>query len=170
MTKVATAQMFIFGLGYSAEVIRSLARSHGIGVVATGSAGDIAFDDRAAVEAALAEATHVLSSVPPDRQSGADPVLEAYGNALGAQRLAYLSSTGVYGDAGGAWVDEGAVVGTGRRTARAQCDADWLARGARVFRLPGIYGPGRSIFERIAQGNTQRIAGAGAGVQQGACR
>ena len=62
--------------------------------------------------------------------------------ALG--RASYLSSTGVYGDTGGAWVDESAPTGSGRRSARAQWDAAWLARGARVFRLPGIYGPGRS--------------------------
>ncbi len=149
--------LFIFGLGYSAKRIRAGAVARGIKVVSTGGDGDIAFDDAEAVEAALAGASHVLSSVPPDRESGADPVLARYGEFLGERRLAYLSSTGVYGDAGGAWVDENTPVGTGRRTARAACDAAWLERGARVFRLPGIYGPGRSAFDRVANGSARRI-------------
>lgn len=71
--------------------------------------------------------------------------------------LGYLSSTGVYGDVEGAWVDETTPTGTGRRTARAECDARWLDLGARVFRLPGIYGPGRSAFERVRSGKAHRI-------------
>ncbi len=158
---MATVQLFIFGLGYSGKRIRAAALRRDIGVTATGSAGDIAFGEEAAVRAALATATHVLSCVPPDRKSGVDPVLERYGPSLGAQRLSYLSASGVYGDTGGAWVDEGTPVvgdgGIGRRTARAAADAAWLERGARVFRLPGIYGPGRSAFERLAEGKAQRI-------------
>ena len=80
-----------------------------------------------------------------------------YGDALDAPWLGYLSSTGVYGDTGGAWVDETAPIGFGRRTERAAADAAWLARGARVFRLPGIYGPGRSALERLAEGRAHRI-------------
>jgi hypothetical protein len=156
-TKETMAKLFIFGLGYSAQAIREAALARGIPVTATGSAGDMTFDDEQAVTAALAGATHVLSSVPPARDSGADPVLERYGSQLSRHRLAYLSATGVYGDTGGAWVDEASPVGTGRRSARVACDAEWLARGARVFRLPGIYGPGRSAFERIAAGKARRI-------------
>ena len=62
-----------------------------------------------------------------------------------------------YGDTGGAWVDESAPTGTGRRTARAEADAAWLALGARVFRLPGIYGPGRSALDRVREGKAHRI-------------
>lgn len=149
------AHLFIFGLGYSAQVIAARARALGWQVSATGSAGDMAFADGAAVRAALAGASHVLSSVPP--ADGADPVLETYGDALAGKRLAYLSSTGVYGDTGGAWVDESTPTGTGRRSARAQADARWLALGAHVLRLPGIYGPGRSVFDRLADGRAQRI-------------
>jgi nucleoside-diphosphate-sugar epimerase len=107
------------------------------------------------VRAALRAASHVLSSVPPDEAG--DPVLARYGDALGHGWLGYLSSTGVYGDTGGAWVDESAPVGTGRRSARTEADAVWLARGARVFRLPGIFGPGRSALERVAEGRAHRI-------------
>ena len=63
----------------------------------------------------------------------------------------------MYGDTGGAWVDESAPTGQGRRSARAEADAAWLARGARVFRLPGIYGPGRSALHRVAEGRAYRI-------------
>ena len=105
---------------------------------------------------ALADCGHVLSSVPPGGE-GADPVLERYGHVLAGKWLGYLSSTGVYGDTAGAWVDESAPVGTGRRNARSECDAEWLERGARVFRLPGIYGPGRSILDRVREGRAHRI-------------
>jgi len=104
----------------------------------------------------LAAATHVLSSAPP--AAARDPVLARYFDptAAGAQWLGYLSSTGVYGDAAGAWVDETAPTGSGRRTDRAAADAAWLALGARVFRLPGIYGPGRSALDRVADGRAHR--------------
>lgn len=152
--------MFIFGLGYTASQIAQRLRAAGWAVNATGRSGNVDFSDRAGISAALSKATHILSSVPPG--DAGDPVLTEYGDALRdfASRsgwLGYLSSTGVYGDTGGAWVDETAPVGTGRRSARSEADALWLKRGARVFRLPGIYGPGRSALDRIAQGRAKRI-------------
>lgn len=149
------AHLFIFGLGYSAKWIKRALENAGWTVEASGSEGAFPFEDEEAIRAALGRASHVLSSVPP--ANGADPVLERYADWLRHPWLGYLSSTGVYGDTGGAWVDESAPVGFGRRSARAECDAAWLARGARVFRLPGIYGPGRSAFERIAEGKAHRI-------------
>ncbi len=149
-------RLVVFGLGYSAQRVAALARARGWQVSATGGAGDMAFADAEAVHTALAGASHVLSSVPPAEGAG-DPVLATYGHALAGTRLGYLSSTGVYGDTGGAWVDESAPVGMGRRTARAQVDAQWLALGAFVLRLPGIYGPGRSVFDRLPDGRAQRI-------------
>ena len=146
----------IFGLGYSAKRIAARLEALGFEVIATGRDGALSFDDASSVRQALADAGHVLSSVPPGGE-GSDPVLETYGDALGGKWLGYLSSTGVYGDTGGAWVDESAPVGTGRRTARADCDLAWLARGARVFRLPGIYGPGRSAVERLRAGTAPRL-------------
>jgi nucleoside-diphosphate-sugar epimerase len=147
--------MFIFGLGYSAKRIKRSLERVGWTVSATGREGDFAFEDDEAVRRALAAADAVLSSVPPDGDS--DPVLDRYGPLLTHGWLGYLSSTGVYGDTGGAWVDETAPVGGGRRTARAACDGEWLARNARAFRLPGIYGPGRSAFDRVREGRVQRI-------------
>jgi nucleoside-diphosphate-sugar epimerase len=147
-------QLIIFGLGYTAQRIAARLRAAGWRIDATGSAGNLAFDDGQAVRAALSRASHVLSSVPPGES---DPVLARYGDALGGKWLGYLSSTGVYGDAQGAWVDETAPTGTGRRSARSEADAAWLALGARVFRLPGIYGPGRSALERVIDGKAKRI-------------
>ncbi|WP_114522362.1 SDR family NAD(P)-dependent oxidoreductase [Altererythrobacter sp. ZODW24] len=147
--------MFIFGLGYTAGRIAETLTARGWSVDATGSAGNVDFADEAAVRAALSKANHVLSSVPPS--DGSDPVLGKYRTDLGEKWLGYLSSTGVYGDADGAWVDEASPTGTGRRTARAAADAEWLGLGARVFRLPGIYGPGRSALERVQEGRANRI-------------
>ena len=149
------ARLFIFGLGYTAGRIAQATRGSGWHIDASGSAGNIAFDDMDVVLSALGSASHVLSSVPP--ADGTDPVLDRYGHALEGKWLGYLSSTGVYGDAEGAWVDEGSPTGGGRRTARAQCDARWLELDARVFRLPGIYGPGRSAFERVRENKAHRI-------------
>lgn len=155
------AHLLIFGLGYTAQRIAAGLRAGDWRVQATGSAGDLDFADRAAVKQALGEATHVLSSVPPDRASGGDPVLATYGENLSGRALFYLSSTGVYGDRQGAWVDEAtptiAQSGEGRRNARAEADLAWLEMGARVFRLPGIYGPGRSALDRVREGKARRI-------------
>lgn len=150
--------LFIFGLGYSAKVIAARLARDGWRVEATGSDGTVPFEDEGAVHAALSRANAVLSSVPPNRE-GFDPVLDRYGAALArsGRWLGYLSSTGVYGDAGGAWVDESTLVGTGRRSARSDADLRWLELGARVFRLPGIYGPGRSALDRVREGRAHRI-------------
>lgn len=155
------AHLLIFGLGYTAKRIASRLEAVGWTVEATGSAGSIDFADRDAVHAAIDRATHVLSSVPPDRTAQNDPVLTNYGEALKGCALFYLSSTGVYGDAKGAWVDEATPTitetGAGRRNARAEADAAWMELGARVFRLPGIYGPGRSALDRVKAGKARRI-------------
>ncbi|MEG3176951.1 NAD(P)-dependent oxidoreductase [Sphingomonas sp. RB3P16] len=153
-------RLLIFGLGYTAQALATELRADGHAVVGTtrdGRDGTIRFDDSAAVLREIAMATHILSSVPPADER--DPVLVGYGDALARSDawLGYLSSTGVYGDAAGAWVDESAPTGTGRRSARADADAAWLALGARVFRLPGIYGPGRSPLDRVASGAAHRV-------------
>lgn len=153
------------GMGYTAGCLASTLKERGwqvAGVRRTASAPDIiAFDDEASVLAHISRASHVLSSVPPDR-AGEDPVLTRYGAALaacGAVWTGYLSSTGVYGDTGGAWVDESAPIGTGRRTARAEADLGWqrLREDVRIFRLPGIYGPGRSALDKVRDGTARRI-------------
>ena len=157
-------QMLIFGMGYTASHLADLLRARGWIVTGTKrmSGGDaIAFDDAASVLVALENATHILSSVPPSGEGG-DPVLSRYGAAIAdskASWVGYLSSTGVYGDTEGAWVDESAIIGQGRRTARADADLAWqaLRNDIHVFRLPGIYGPGRSALERVSEGKAHRI-------------
>lgn len=151
------SRLVIFGLGYSASRIAAAVRGRGWDVISTGSAGTIRFDDSASVRVALADATHILSSVPPSVDG--DAVLATYGDAIAkspASWLGYLSSTGVYGDCGGAWVDESAPI-KGRRRTRNEADSQWQERGARIFRLPGIYGAGRSALDRVADGKAHRI-------------
>ncbi|MEX0760358.1 MAG: NAD-dependent epimerase/dehydratase family protein, partial [Tistlia sp.] len=117
--------------------------------------------------AALAGTTHLLASAPPG--AGGDPVLAAHGAAIAALPelawVGYLSTTGVYGDRGGGWVDEASSLTPsgerGRR--RVEAEAAWLAlhrdQGAPVhlFRLAGIYGPGRSQLDSVAAGTARRI-------------
>jgi nucleoside-diphosphate-sugar epimerase len=155
--------ILIFGLGYSAGHLATRLRARGWAVTATtrdGRGGTLRFGDGEGVHAALRCATHILSSVPPD-EAGQDPELATYGEALAlapAGWVGYLSSTGVYGDTGGAWVDESAPL-RGRRPARNAADLSWRAlRGdVRTFRLPGIYGPGRSAIDRVRSGQAYRV-------------
>jgi nucleoside-diphosphate-sugar epimerase len=149
------SRLLIFGPGYTAS--RIAAKLEGWHVVTIGRA-EIADRDRMRTE--MAAATHILSSVPPDAIG--DPVLAQHGDLIAAapaRWIGYLSSTGVYGDTGGAWVDESAPIGRGRRDARTAADLAWqqLHPAMRVFRLPGIYGPGRSALDRVRAGSAQRI-------------
>jgi nucleoside-diphosphate-sugar epimerase len=146
------AHAFIFGLGYTGNRLADRLRAWGWTVEGTGGGSPLRFDDVADVTVGVAKATHVICTIPPG--SG---VLDRYGLLLHDKWLGYLSSTGVYGDAGGAWVDESAAL-NGRRGGRIDEDAAWLALGARVFRLPGIYGTGRSALERVASGTGHRVA------------
>lgn len=154
------SRLLIFGQGYTASRLRIHLEAQGWQVAGTGRTprpGVLAFDDPA-VAGHIAAASHILSSVPPD---DGDPVLARHGKALaaGSAWLGYFSSTGVYGDRGGAWVDETAPIGGGRRTPRVEADLGWQALDPRVhiFRLPGIYGPGRSALGRVREGKANRI-------------
>ena len=148
-------RLLIFGPGYTASrlIARLETRGWRIATVTRET-----FADRTRTAFEIAHATHILSSVPP--HDAADPVLAAYGAEIAASRawLGYLSSTGVYGDTRGAWADESAPL-AGRRGPRLAADATWSALpNARIFRLPGIYGPGRSALDRVAAGNAVRVA------------
>jgi nucleoside-diphosphate-sugar epimerase len=157
------ADLLIFGPGYTATHIADRLAADGwriTRVARSPGPGLIRFDDAHAVLTAITSATHILSSVPPGAEG--DPVLAVYGDALraaSARWIGYLSSTGVYGDAAGGWVDEATPM-AGRRGGRNAADGAWLAlhREVRVFRLPGIYGPGRSALDRAAEGRAHRIA------------
>ena len=147
-------RLFVFGLGYTGKAITAAFGEDGwTSVGSTGSEGTVTFDDDDGVAAAMAEATHVISTIAPWE---GDPVLTRYGSLLEDHWLGYISSTGVYGDTGGAWVDESAPT-QGRRAIRIACEERWLDLGATVFRLPGIYGPGRSAIDRLRAGTAHRI-------------
>ncbi len=156
--------LLIFGLGYTAGRLARRLTAHGWRVTATsrsGAPGTVALDSPAVFDALAASgaATHILSSVPP--AEGGDPVLARHAAALAAapaRWIGYLSSTGVYGDTGGAWVDESAALG-GRRVDRVAADRAWqsLRPDLRLFRLPGIYGPGRSALDQLRAGTARRI-------------
>jgi|TARA_R100000501_G_scaffold10060_1_gene19795 nucleoside-diphosphate-sugar epimerase len=155
------ARLLIFGKGYTATRLTSSLPRGEWTIDATGQTarpGIIPLDDPTLPDL-IARATHILSSTPPADES--DPVLDRYSHDLSATEawVGYLSSTGTYGDTQGAWVDETATVGPGRRGARIAADLGWQAldRPVAIFRLPGIYGPGRSAFDRLRQGKGQRI-------------
>lgn len=115
----------------------------------------------------LAQATHLLSSIAPG--PGGDPVIAAERAALAAaghlRWAGYLSTTAVYGDHAGAWVDEETppAPSTPRGRARLEAERAWTAVAAEagfplaIFRLAGIYGPGRGPFAKIRDGSARRI-------------
>lgn len=114
------------------------------------------------VRPAIGWASHILVSVAPDRSG--DPTVNAFGGELRAARpqwVGYLSTTAVYGDHAGAWVDEDTPVtpGTARGIARAEAETAWAALRLplHIFRLAGIYGPGRGPFEKVRDGTARRI-------------
>lgn len=163
----------IFGLGYTATRFAVRLRAEGWQVTGTqrtrrpvGGIETLALDDPA-VAARIQAADAILSSVPPDDHTDLpDPVLRRYGPELARAKagwLGYLSSTGVYGDTQGEWVDENAPLGGGRRSARVEADLAWQALAPNadapihIFRLPGIYGPGRSAIDRVREGKAHRI-------------
>ncbi|MFZ4109629.1 MAG: SDR family NAD(P)-dependent oxidoreductase [Polymorphobacter sp.] len=154
--------LLVLGLGYCAAHFATAVAARGgrITAVRSRAGPGVLTLDSPDLPAAIAAATHILSSVPPGSDGG-DPVLAAHRDRLIAAPavwLGYLSSTGVYGDTGGAWVDETAPL-QGRRAGRLAADLEWQALhpAARVFRLPGIYGPGRSALDRLVAGPVARI-------------
>lgn len=158
-------RLFIFGLGFSARALAKAALAKGYAVAGTTRSADKAaalIRDGIAAHAGPATremfqgATHVLSSVPPDQ---GDPVLDAHDLSGVRGWIGYLSTTGVYGDHGGAWVDETTPVNPTSARARARVAAErrWLELGAHVFRLAGIYGPGRSALDAVRAGTARRI-------------
>jgi nucleoside-diphosphate-sugar epimerase len=177
-TTVSDAHLLIFGLGYTGRAVAEAALAAGFAVAATHRAA-LSADWPAGVRAVvfaqagpvLAGATHMLSTVPPPGDGGegedADPVLAAYASAIrGAPRLrwaGYLSSIGVYGDRGGGWVDEATPPAPGQERSRRRLAAEraWAALGDRLavdlFRVAGIYGPGRSALEEVRSGRARRV-------------
>ncbi|WP_417806567.1 SDR family oxidoreductase [Thioclava sp.] len=169
------------GHGYSARTLAPRLLARGWRVIGTTRSADKADRLRAqGVEPVIWDGgalplegvSHLLTSVAPGEHG--DPVLTAAGAqiAQAAARLdwvGYLSTTGVYGDHAGGWVDEATPLApsTKRGQARVEAEAAWGALAAahrlplHVFRLAGIYGPGRGPFEKLRNGTAQRIVKAG---------
>lgn len=174
----AAPRLFVFGLGYTARVLARRLQARGWSVAGTVRGADGAaaleaegfevhlFDRGHPLDpAVLAGTTHLLSSVPPDEDG--DPVLDGAGQALAriAPALAwagYLSTTGVYGDAGGARVFETSPCRPTqpRSQRRLKAERAWAhvpGLGAHIFRLAGIYGPGSSVLDKVRAGRVHII-------------
>jgi nucleoside-diphosphate-sugar epimerase len=177
--------LICFGLGYSAEhfvesfaekfdrivgTVRGAERAAALNAHPSGRLTALIFDGGSAtpdLQSAIAEADAALVSVPPDENG--DPVLRACGDVLARARrlrgIVYLSTIGVYGDRGGAWVDEATPPqpGAARSRERLAAEQAWLELGARhniavaILRLAGIYGPGQNALVQIARGTARRI-------------
>ncbi|WP_375455091.1 SDR family oxidoreductase [uncultured Methylobacterium sp.] len=178
--------LFVFGLGFSARRFAQAARGRFETIHATVTDADKAraitaetgFAMRAfgpdaddpRIPADLAGSDALLVSVPPDRDG--DPVLRRFRADIARSRIGwigYLSTIGVYGDHAGAWIDEAtpATPKSARSRERLAVEDAWLALGAetgkavQVFRLSGIYGPGRNPIAKLRDGRAQRIVKAG---------
>lgn len=160
------------GHGYSAAALAALLIPLGWRVIGTTRTAERMDDLRAEgveplmwpcdIGPALEAATHVLASAAPD--GSGDPFLHAARDKIMAatpEWVGYLSTTAVYGDHQGGWVDEDTPVNpqSGRAVARVLAERQWLATGlpVQVFRLAGIYGPGRGPFEKVRDGSARRI-------------
>ncbi len=175
-------KLFVFGIGYTAghylrhhagpfDAVAGTVRSiEKIGELRTDRIEALRFDPPEAdpeIALRLEEADALLVSVQPGRDG--DPVLARFGDMIAAapqlKRIAYLSTIGVYGDHGGAWIDETTrpAPESERGRQRLAVEDQWLALGARsgqqvaVLRLAGIYGPGRNTIEDLRDGSARRI-------------
>ncbi|MFQ1701977.1 SDR family oxidoreductase [Loktanella agnita] len=165
-----------FGHGYSARALSRILLPQGWRVIGTTRSEEKApglmtegIEPRiwpgADMGPALDAATHLLISAAPD--DAGDPVLAQLHDAIAARAgqfawVGYLSTTGVYGDHGGDWVDEATPLtpATKRGIARVEAEAAWAAIPAlplHIFRLAGIYGPGRGPFSKVRNGTARRI-------------
>lgn len=177
-----TPFLFCFGLGYTALAVARAVREQGFRIGGTvtchdkrdallqaGIAAEIFSPEQPLADpvASLARATHVLLSVPPG--SGGDPVFDAHSEDIAAaprlKWLGYLSTTGVYGNRDGDWVDETATPAPTSRRGDNRLRAEEHWRGLHllhdaplhVFRLAGIYGPGRSALDSLRAGTARCI-------------
>ncbi|MEQ5794230.1 SDR family oxidoreductase [Paracoccus sp. NFXS7] len=170
-------KMLVFGHGYSAGFLTPLLTARGWQVTGTtrddpdrvAAAGAVPLlwpGSEDALRTAIAQADAILVSTAPGPDG--DPVLAVFREDLARARprwLGYLSTTGVYGDRDGGWVDEDSVLdGSGPRgQARIAAEGAWqdLARShdlpLHIFRLAGIYGPGRGPFQKVRDGTARRI-------------
>lgn len=173
ITARMTGTLLSLGHGYSARALARRLIPQGwrvIGTTRTEDGMDALRDEGvepllwpgAPLGPALAEASHMLMSIAPG--DAGDPVLGVHAAEIAAARprwVGYLSTTGVYGDHQGGLVDEATPLApsTRRGEARVAAEAAWQALGLplHIFRLAGIYGPGRGPFEKVRNGTARRI-------------
>jgi nucleoside-diphosphate-sugar epimerase len=163
-------RLLCFGLGYTAQAfVRRLGGDwSAAGTTRSGDGDRLRFErDHPLPRSAFEGITHILLSIPPDEAG--DPVLDIHRNDIAALQdlrwVGYLSTTGVYGTRDGGWADEtSALLPTGARgERRVAAEAGWLdlwrARGlpVHIYRLAGIYGPGRSAFDALRAGTAKRV-------------
>jgi len=169
--------VLVFGVGYTARAIISHLQARGYDMYGTtrdaitaiemkkDGVNPIMFDGDVSEDLlhVITEADIILSSIPPGKSG--DPVLSAFPN-LGDQArkcrwAGYLSATSVYGDRGGQWAYENELLhpSTARGRRRVEAEITWLESGlpVHVFRLAGIYGPGRNPFEKIRTNQAQAV-------------
>ncbi|MBI1340400.1 SDR family NAD(P)-dependent oxidoreductase [bacterium] len=163
--------MVAIGLGYVAAAFARGLRAEGWRITGTSRSDEGLAGLRAQCDEAVRWPGETLSlgygdalliSAPPG-ETGC-PVFEAFGaDAARARWIGYLSTTGVYGDLAGGWAFEETPLNPQSPEAerRAKAEAQWLDAGGHVFRLPGIYGPGRSALERATAPGARRIVKAG---------
>ncbi|SHI83398.1 Nucleoside-diphosphate-sugar epimerase [Roseomonas rosea] len=163
--------LLVIGLGFSGAAIARAARAAGWRVTATARdparvavPPGVTLIPFAEAGEAFRAATHLVSTAPPGE--GGDPVLATHAEALRAASLrwiGYLSTTGVYGDRGGAWVDETTEPAPAqpRSLRRRAAESQWEAFAPRatvdLFRCAGIYGPGRSALDDLRAGTARRV-------------
>lgn len=169
---MSTPHLLIFGLGYTGTEIARRAVSAGWAVTATSRTPSaitpvpgLRLIEFTAARGALADVTHVVSTAAPD--NGHDPVLAAYRPDLVTAPVlrwaGYLSTTGVYGDRGGGWVDEDTppAPSGSRGMDRVAAEREWSALAGRLavdlFRIAGIYGPERSPLHDLRAGRGRRV-------------
>ena len=154
--------LFCFGLGYTAQHLRPFFPSI-TGTSRTKTHTTVLFTDTPSVQKSFEKVTHVLISIPPIESK--DIVLIHYLDTLkkmpNLKWIGYLSATSVYGDHQGAWVDETSTCSptTARGKERLNIENKWLNSGLpiHIFRLAGIYGKGRSVFDRLKSKSINRI-------------
>lgn len=158
------------GHGYSAQAFSSLLNPNAWDITGTSRSGGgktLAWPELS-VSPALETATHLLISIAPDKNG--DVVLNALDREIAKaaphlEWVGYLSTTGVYGDHGGGWIDENTPLNptTTRGEMRVRAEAQWQELAAEhglplhIFRLAGIYGPGRGPFAKVRNGTARRI-------------
>ena len=164
------SKLVIFGGGFSGQRIASFARGLGVKVLCSrrnkeSEGADFIFNNETKISDEIFEGTtHVLSCIPP-LFNGEDPVLLKLKtqllNSKNLKWVGYLSTTGVYGDTKGGWVNENTSPNPQqeRSIRRFSCEKQWIETKLpiQILRLPGIYGPGRSAFESLFNGTTKMI-------------